>query len=121
MVVLLGKGHEKTIELLKAGQTFCENEIMDNCTRHRVNAVAVRDDTTVVEFPVAWLKETARRNGNFALNLLSIIAQQAHSAELEAEHQATMSAAQLVACFIQRLCVLYASTLKGSSCRTANP
>lgn len=27
--------------------------------------------------------------------------------EVEAEHQATMSAAQLVACFMQRLCVLH--------------
>ena len=34
-------------------------------------------------------------------------------AEVEAEHQATMSAAQLVACFLQRLCVLYDYDPKG--------
>ena len=100
-------GHEKTIELLKSGQTFCENEIMDSCTRHRVNAVAVEEGTTVIEFPTGWLKEASRKNSTFALNLLSIISQQVHLAEIEAEHQATMTAAQLVACFMQRLCVLY--------------
>jgi len=99
-------GHEKTIDVLKDGQTMCESEIMDSCRSHRVNAVPV-EDTTLLEFPVGWLKSTAQRHSNFALNLLSLIAAQAHMAEVEAEHQATMSAAQLVACFLQRLCVLY--------------
>ena len=62
---------------------------------------------------MAWLKEVARKNGTFALNLLSIIARQAHLAALEAEHQASMSAAQLVACFMQRLCMLYGFDPKG--------
>lgn len=41
------------------------------------------------------------------------MAERAHIAEVEAEHQATMSAAQLVACFMQRLCVLYNFDPKG--------
>lgn len=99
-------GNEKTIEVLKAGQTICEGEILDACRAHRVNAVPV-EDSAVLEFPMGWLKDTARQHNAFALNLLSLIAQEAHMAEVEAEHQATMSAAQLVACFLQRLCVLY--------------
>lgn len=99
-------GNEKTVNVLKAGQTMCESEIMDSCRSHRVNAVPV-EDSVVLEFPVGWLKDTAQKYNAFALNLLSLIAQQAHTAEVEAEHQATMSAAQLVACFLQRLCVLY--------------
>lgn len=99
------EGQEKTIDLLRAGQTMCEGEILDACRTHRANAMPV-EDSTVLEFPVAWLKNTARRHSSFALNLLSLIAGQAHMAEIEAEHQATMSAAQLVACFMQRLCVL---------------
>ncbi len=105
-------GHEKTTAIIKSGQTICEDEIMDACHGHRVNCVAV-EDSTVMEFPVAWLKEAARTHGNFALNLLSMISSRAHLMELEAEHQATMSAAQLVACFIQRLCVLYSFNPKG--------
>jgi len=100
------EGHEKTIAIVKSGQTLCEGEILDSCQAHRVNAVPV-EDSVVMAFPVGWLKETARKYSTFALNLLSLVAQQAHMAEVEAEHQATMSAAQLVACFMQRMCVLY--------------
>lgn len=99
-------GHEKTVDIMKGGQTMCEDEIMDSCHGHRVNAVAV-EDSSVMEFPVFWLKETAKKYSTFALNLLSMISNRAHLMEVEAEHQATMSAAQLVACFMQRLCVLY--------------
>ncbi len=99
-------GHEKTIELLKNGQPMCEGEILDSCRTHRINAMPV-EDSAVLEFPASWLKESAKKYATFALNLLSLISQQAHLAKVEAEHQATMSAAQLVACFMQRLCVLY--------------
>lgn len=105
-------GQEKTIDVLKSGQTMCESEIMDSCRNHRVNAVPV-EDSVVLEFPVAWLKEAAKKYNAFALNLLSLIAQQAHLAQVEAEQQATMLAAQLVACFLQRLCVLYDFDPKG--------
>lgn len=105
-------GHEKTIEVVKSGQTMCEDEVMDSCHGHRVNGVAV-EDSVVLEFPVAWLKETAKKHSVFTLNLLSLISNRAHLAEIEAEHQATMSAAQLVACFMQRLCVLYDFSPKG--------
>lgn len=100
------EGQEKTIEMLKAGQTMCEGEILDACSSHRVNAVPV-ENSAVLEFPVGWLKENAKQYSVLALNLLSLISNQAHMAKVEAEHQATMSAAQLVACFMQRLCVLY--------------
>lgn len=99
-------GHEKTTAIAKTGQTICEDEIMDSQFTHRSNAVAV-EDAAVMEFPVAWLKDAVRKNSVFALNLLYLIAGRAHMAEMEAEHQATMSAAQLVACFFQRMCVLY--------------
>ena len=99
-------GHEKTVAVLKSGQTMCESEILDGCRTHRVNAVPV-EDSTLMEFPVSWLKDAAKSHTAFALNLLSKISGQAHLAEVEAEQQATMSAAQLVACFLQRLCVLY--------------
>ena len=105
-------GHEKTIAIAKSGQTMCEGEIMDSCHAHRVNAVPV-EDSVVIAFPAAWLKEAAKKYNVFALNLLSLLAQQAHLAEVEAEHQATMSAAQLVACFLQRVCVIYDFDPKG--------
>ncbi len=106
------EGQEKTIDILKSGQTIGESEIMDSCSGHRVNAVAV-EDSALIEFPAAWVKQSAKEHPNFALNLLSLISAQAHMAEIEAEHKASMSAAQLVACFMQRLCVLYDFDPKG--------
>ena len=105
-------GHEKTISIAKAGEAICEDEIMDGCKLHRTNSMAV-EDTSVLEFSSQWLKDTAKKNSIFALNLLSLISNRAHLAEVEAEHQATMSAAQLVACFLQRLCILYDSNPEG--------
>ena len=105
-------GDEKTVHVLKAGHTICESEILDACKNHRAHAKAV-SDVQVLEFPLSWLKESARQNTVFALNLLSLIAAQAHMAEIEAEHQATMSAPQLVACFLQRLCMLHDFDPKG--------
>lgn len=99
-------GRENTLGIATAGQPLGEDEIMDNCRHHRVNARAV-EDSALLEFRAAWLKESASRYPAFALNLLSLIAARTHLAELEAEHQATLSAAQLVACFLQRVCILH--------------
>lgn len=106
LVRAAASGREKTIALLKSGQVLCEDEIMDACHHQRTSAVAL-EDCVLLEFQASWLKEAARKHTAFALNLLSLIAHRAHMAELEAEHQASMSAAQLVACFMQRLCVLH--------------
>jgi len=106
------EGQEKTVAIVKSGQTMCESEILDACHAHRVNAVPV-EDAKILEFPIAWLKEAAKKNSTFALNLLSLISNQVHMAEIEAEHQATMNAAQLVGCFLQRICVLYDFNPKG--------
>lgn len=99
-------GKEKTIAILNAGHTIGESDILDACLHHRVNALSITD-VTVMEFDVAWLKDAARKHSVFALNLLALVSEHAHMAQIEAEHQATMSASQLVACFIQRLCILY--------------
>ena len=106
------EGEEKTIDILKSGQTLCENEIMDSCRNHRSSAMAV-EDAELLEFSVLWLKESAKRYSAFALNLLSLLSEQVHLAQLEAEHRASMSAAQLVGCFLQRLCVLHDLNPKG--------
>ncbi len=71
------------------------------------------EDTSLLEFTAVWLRENARKYPTFALNLIGVIAEQMHMAEVEAEQQAHMSAAQLVACFLQRLCVLYEFDPKG--------
>lgn len=105
-------GDAKTIALIKSAQTICEDEIMDSCHGYRANCTAL-ENATVMEFTSRWLKDAASKHPTFALNLLSMISSRSHAAELEAEHLATMSAPQLVACFMQRLCVLHDFDPKG--------
>jgi len=100
------EGREKTVDILTVGQTLGDAEILSNCKNYRANAVAV-SDASVIEFSRLWLTSSARSNETFALNLLSAISQRLHLSEMEAEHKVTMSAAQLVACFLQRLSILY--------------
>jgi CRP-like cAMP-binding protein len=99
-------GHEKTTDMRIAGQTICKTEILGAALVHQVNAMAT-DDVVVIEFPMTWLMDNAKKNSVFALNLLSAISRYALEAEIEAEHLATMSATQLVACFLQRICILH--------------
>lgn len=106
------EGQHKTLDILKAGEAMCAAEIMDSCHGHRMTAEAV-ENSEVVEFPAMWLKDSVRNHPDFALNLLSAISSRAHMAEVEAEHQATMSAPQLVACFLQRISILHGFDPKG--------
>ncbi len=106
------EGGEKTIDLLTIGQTLCDSEIMDACRNHRASAKAI-DESTLLSFSISWLKDAAKEHTAFALNLLARISKQAHLAEVEAEHQATLSAAQMVACFLQRICVLHDLDYRG--------
>ncbi len=105
-------GHEMTSDVLIAGDTIGESEILQTQSFHRFNAMAIKN-TTVMEFPIAWLKESAKKYHAIALNLLAVLARRTHIASVEAEHKTTMSAAQQVACFLERLCVLHDFDPKG--------
>lgn len=105
-------GNALTIAILNGGESLGDDEIMDACRSYRTTAKAV-ENTTILEFPVSWLKETAKLNTDFALNLLASLSNRVHLAEIEVEHQATMSAPQLVACFLQRICVIHDFDPKG--------
>ncbi len=96
-------GREITLDILSAGHFACLTEIFELSNVYMLNAVAV-NDVSLVSLPKAWLLETAKKNGVFALNLLSAISRQSRTTEVNAEHQATMSAPQLLACYLQHLC-----------------
>jgi CRP-like cAMP-binding protein len=93
-----------TSDFLIAGATLGIFEALQALSTYQVNAVAIRD-TTVLEFPIGWIRENAGRHSTFAVNLLAMFAQRAQTFMIESEHKSTMSAAQQVACFLQRLCV----------------
>lgn len=99
-------GHEVTTDVAIAGKTMCKTEIFQASRNHTVSALAV-DEVVVLEFPVNWLRDAVKNNNTLALNVISAISRYAFMVEVDAEHQATMSATQLVACFLQRLCILH--------------
>lgn len=99
-------GHEKVSDILIAGSTIGERAIFEASGQHQADAQAV-DDTVMMQFPLVWLKDSVKKYPQLSLNLLAQIALQADNAELEAEHQAQNSAARLVACFLQRMCIAH--------------
>ena len=99
-------GQRKTFDILTTQDIICDNKIFDSNSNYQYNAVAI-SDATVLEFSKTWLKENAKKYGEFALNLLAITSNNTQMAEVEVEHKATMSAAQIIACFLQRICKIY--------------
>ncbi len=99
-------GHEVTSNILIAGDSINADEIVSGQHTHMANARAV-DDVSVLEIPVAWLRTHLKDFGNLSAHLLTELADRLRSAEMEAEHLTTMSAAQMVACYLQKICVLY--------------
>jgi CRP-like cAMP-binding protein len=99
-------GHEMTSDVLIPGDIIGETDILQPRKGRPFNATAAKD-SALMELPISWLRETARQNSMLALNLLAILSQRTHIASIEAEHKATMTAAQQVACFLERLCVLH--------------
>lgn len=99
-------GHEITDEILIPGDTLGADEILRTHHTHLHSARAV-DDAMLLEIPVTWMKANLKDFDHIAARLLTGLSDRLHQAQIEAEHRATMSAAQMVACFLERLCVLY--------------
>ncbi|NCT41579.1 MAG: Crp/Fnr family transcriptional regulator [Alphaproteobacteria bacterium] len=99
-------GHEVTSDLLIAGDSLNADEIMTKQTTHNKNARAV-DDAVLLVIPVKWMQENLSNFDHMAAHLMANLTDRLHSAQIEAEHQSTMSATQIVACYLQRLCMLY--------------
>jgi CRP-like cAMP-binding protein len=99
-------GKEVTTDISILGQTIGTLSTFEHSQkRHRVSAIAIQD-STVLEFSADWLKNAAH-NPVIALDILSNISQYVHMIELEVEQKSTMSSAQRLACFLQRLCMMH--------------
>lgn len=105
-------GHEVTSNLLIAGDSLNADEIITKQTIHNKNARAV-DDVIVLEIPISWMIPNLSKFGHIAEHLLSSLSDRLHSAQIEAEHQSTMSATQIVACYLLRLNMLYGNDPRG--------
>ena len=99
-------GHEITSDMLIAGDIVNAQEIVSKQEIHAMNARAV-DDASILKIPVAWIRKNINSFDHLGVYLMAGLAERLHSAQIEAEHLSTMSATQIVACYLQRLCVLY--------------
>lgn len=99
-------GHEVTSNILIAGDSINADEVVARQDAHQMNARAV-EDCSLLEIPISWMREHIRDFDHMAEKLLASIADRLHGAQVEAEQLTTMSASQMVACYLQKLCVLY--------------
>lgn len=99
-------GHEITNDILISGEPIGADEVVQARRAHQFNARAV-DDAVLLEIPIGWMREHLGSFDKLAPKLLADISTRLHDAQIEAEHLSTMNAAQIVACYLQKLCVLY--------------
>lgn len=99
-------GHEITPDICISGDSLCPSEIIDSKPIYKVNARAV-EDTVLLEVPMQWLKQNLQNFDHLILKLFTDISQRLQRTTVEVERQTTMSAPQLISCFLYELCVLY--------------
>lgn len=99
-------GHEVTNDILIAGDSINADEVVARKDLHQVNARAV-EDCSLLEIPISWMREHLTDFDHMAGRLLASLANRLHSMQIEVEQHTTMSASQMVACYLQKLCVLY--------------
>ena len=104
-------GQEVTSHMRIAGDSMCATDIFLSGTHH-THAEALSDVTTF-EFTAECLRKAAQQYGKIASYLLFSISRWTHKLEMEVEKQSTMTADQLVACFLKRTCHLYGFDPKG--------
>lgn len=99
-------GHEITSEILIAGDAINADEVVARQDLHQLNARAV-EDCALLEIPIPWMRAHLKDFDHVAENLLASLTVRLQGAQIEVEQLTTMSAAQMVACYLQKLCVLY--------------
>ncbi|MBI3441758.1 MAG: Crp/Fnr family transcriptional regulator [Proteobacteria bacterium] len=105
-------GCEITTDIFTVGDTICEMEIFQFCNAHFSHAEAVHD-VVLIEFPKLWLEEKIQQHKMILRNMLTVLARRTILREAEVERQATMSALQLVACFLQHMVVAHDLDARG--------
>lgn len=99
-------GHELTSAIRIIGDALFDPNSLQHRRNHTMNARAM-EYTTLFAVPMPWLDEHMKSWDHLANKFLDLISQRAQEARIEVEHQETMNAAQIIACFLQHLCVLH--------------
>jgi CRP-like cAMP-binding protein len=96
-------GDDVTTDIRLAGDTICTTGVFALHASHHTHAAVIRD-STIMEFPVQWLRNAAREHNAVSLNLLSALSRHGHRQKTETENQAHMTPVQLLAAFLQQTC-----------------
>jgi CRP-like cAMP-binding protein len=105
-------GHEVTVNIYRAGDVFCKTSMFLNDIVHPTNTIAV-GDVDVMELPIEKFKENLLKYESVATHLFSSLAQFALMKQIEVEQRATMTAAQILAVFLQKTCDSYGLDPRG--------
>ena len=105
-------GHEVTTDILIAGDLLGADDMLNAVETHTSSAKAV-DKTILVDIPALWVRENFKSFDRLGEHLLEYVSKRLHQAQTEREQSITMTAPQLIACYVQRLCFLYGFDPKG--------
>lgn len=99
-------GHEITSDILIGGDCLNTNDIFQQNNQHTFNAKAL-EQTQLLLIPLSWAKINLEKFGQISAHLRQGLVNRLNNAQIEAEHKSTMTAPQITACYLRRLCVLY--------------
>jgi CRP-like cAMP-binding protein len=99
-------GHELTSSFRIIGDLLFDPDAAKLKHSHTMNARAL-EEVTLFTLPAGWIDENLQAYDHLARKFMALLALQVYQTQIETEHQATMNAAQIVACFLQHLCVLH--------------
>lgn len=97
-------GHELTSSINIVGDLLFDPDALQHKQNHTMNARAIQD-STFLTLSLVWFDEHIKSYEGLQDSFFNLLAQRAQEAVIETEHQAVMNATQLVACFLQKLCV----------------
>jgi len=105
-------GHELTTSINIFGDLLFDPDALQNKKIHTTNARAIKD-SLLLSIPYIWMEDSIKTYDHLANKFINVLSKHTQKALIEVEHQATMSATQLVVCFLQELCVSHKLNPKG--------
>lgn len=105
-------GREITAAIRIIGDMLFDQDALGHKHVHTMNAKALQN-TTLLTLPAEWIDTNMKSWDNLTNKFMELLAQRAQKSQIETEHQATMNASQIVACFLQNLCETHHLDPKG--------
>lgn len=99
-------GRELTVNIYSVGDIFCKTSPFAKDAVHTTNAITV-GDADILELPIGGFRESLVKCGALTRQFFADLAQFAHAKQIEVEQQATLTATEIVASFLRKICGIY--------------